>query len=218
MITLKRSILLLCVFCLLSFQQNKIKRIVIAAYREPEMMYGNIKQVIELRSDKIEGEVPQLCPFDTTTFDRQGDPIETKLGVKNGRCLLISYQNKYDKYGKKLETMIDDGNKRIYRYDSNGRIIKSEYYTTSLQLLNYDIYKYDSTGEAMESDRYRGSQDSKPSKEQFEYDLDGFLLSSGHLTYKYLSRDTKGNWTKRTVTSHRFETKIDTITRKITYY
>jgi hypothetical protein len=215
---LKKSILITCVLFLLSFQQNKVGRIIIVAYREPELMYGNIKQVIELRSDKIEGDIPQLCPFDTTTFDRKGDPIETKLGAKNGRCLLVFYKTIYNESGKKLETIVNDGNRKIYKYNDGGRITKSEYYSTSLQLLNYDIYRYNTAGEIMESDHFRGLNDSKPTKTKFECDLDGFLLSNGQLTYKYLSTDTKGNWTKRIITSHRFETKVDTITRKITYY
>src|ERR1700760_1257674 len=116
MINLKRTIFIFCAVCLLSVQQNKVKRIVIVAYRQPELMYGNIKQVIELRSDKIEGDVPQLCPFDTTSFDKNGNPIETRLGVKKGRCLLISYKTMYDGKGKKLETIVNNGNKTIYKF------------------------------------------------------------------------------------------------------
>jgi len=218
---MKKLIFLLVLPLVLSFQQDKTKHIVIVAYREPEMMYGNVKQVIELRPDKIKSDELQLCPFDTTNFDKRGDPIETKLGIKNRHCMLITYSTKYDEHGKRSITIVDDGNKKIYRFDSNDHIVKSENHTTSSQLLDYDIYKYDSAGDIMESDHCRGPYgfgpyDSKPTKTKFECDLNGFLLSIGGLTYKYLSTDANGNWTKRIMIKDRNE--LDTIERKITYY
>jgi len=182
-------------------------------------MYGHIKQVIELRLDKIEGEEPQLCPFDTTSFDKSGNPVETKLGIKQRLCLLITYKTKYDEHDKRLETIVDDGNRTIYKFNGDGYVVKSEYYTTSWQLLDYNTYQYNSAGEIMESDRYGSLRDPKPIKIKFEYDLDGFM-SSVHdgrwqWTFRYLSMDSKGNWTKRIA---KRGDKIDTTTRKITYY
>ncbi|MBS1531863.1 MAG: hypothetical protein JSU01_16265 [Bacteroidetes bacterium] len=220
---LKKSVFIFFALCLSSFQQDKTKRFFIVAYRDPEIMYGNIKQVIELRPDKIEGEEPHLCPYDTTSFDKNGNPIETRLGIKKGRCLLISYKTKYDRQGKKQETMIDDGHKMIYMFNDKGYIVRSEYYSTSSYLLDYNTYEYNSAGEIIESQSYRGQNDSKPTKTKFEFDLDGMLSSiSGdrwHRTYQYLSTDAKGNWTKRTITDHTLgRVNVDTVICKIAYY
>lgn len=215
---IKSIIFIGALFSLLSFQQNKTRRMIIVAYRQPEWMYGNIKQVIELRPDKIKGDEPQLCPFDTTNFDEKGEPIETKLGVKNEHCMLINYRVKYDNHGKKLTTTVDNGDKIIYRYDTDGRIVKSEHYTTSLQLLDYDVYSYDSAGDIAELDRYRGSYGSGPyeTKIKLQCDLNGFLSNMNGLNYKYLATDAHGNWTKRIIIN--IHNEADTVTRKINYY
>ncbi|MGZ4000572.1 MAG: hypothetical protein ACXVIY_08090, partial [Mucilaginibacter sp.] len=128
-----------------------------------------------------------------------------------------------DGHGKKLETIIDNGNKTVYKFDGNGNVIRSEYYATSSQLLEYSIYKYNSAGEMAELDGYRGPDNSRPSKTKFDYDLDGMLTNiSGdrwQQACKYLAIDNKGNWTKKAITSRVFsDVKVDTVVRKITYY
>ncbi|WP_426670748.1 hypothetical protein ACPPVU_05840 [Mucilaginibacter sp. McL0603] len=124
---LKKLLLLLCAFCFLSFRQDKIKRIVIVAYREPELMYGNIKQVIELRPDrKVEGDKPQLVPDDTTLFSKAGDPIRTNFGEKGYAASYVTYYTKYDSSQIRVETAVYVDLKSVYYFDSNGRVTKRE--------------------------------------------------------------------------------------------
>ncbi|MFI5161773.1 MAG: hypothetical protein ACHQHN_10885 [Sphingobacteriales bacterium] len=208
--------LLFVSFCILSFQQSKIKRMVIVAYREPELMYGNIKQVIELRDRVPLGDKTQLVPDDTTLFDKKGDPIRTSFGVKGDNSpSYTTYYTKYDSGQWSKETNVYVGRKLTYYFDHDGRVVKCEE-PGPTQPLSYILYHYNSAGELSGSETYDYHNNLR-FRERFEYDLDGLLISAdGRLIYKYLSRDAIGNWTKRIATWDK--NHIDTVERKIIYY
>ncbi|MBV8389391.1 MAG: hypothetical protein JO080_06295 [Mucilaginibacter sp.] len=186
-------------------------------------MYGNIKQVIELRPDrKPKGDKPQLVPYDTTLFDRMGDPIRTTMGGKGYSVLgyIIRYDTKYDSSKRRVQTTVYTETKTIYSFDNDDSVIKREE-PGPTQPLSSTLYSYNSVGEISsykEYDYYNVLR----STATFEYDLNGFLDHRSYngnypsITYKYLSFDAVGNWTKRIKISNRGG--IDTVTRKITYY
>ncbi|HEX3384708.1 MAG TPA: hypothetical protein VHS53_05955 [Mucilaginibacter sp.] len=223
MTNLKKPIFALCALCLLSFQQENTRRFVLVAFREPELMYGHIRQIIELRPDrKPEGDIPQLVPDDTTTFDKMGDPIQTTLGEISSKAPgYVTYSTKHDSIGRRLETAVYTDIKRVYYFDGNGRVIKREEPGPTTPI-SHRIYFYNSAGELSGYQEY-GYHDSLRETVSFEYDLKGLLERedysiSNHMAkadFTYLSFDEKGNWTKRIISN---EHAADTVERKITYY
>jgi hypothetical protein len=220
---MKNYVLILLVFPLfLQSQKSKPQKLIIVAYREPEIMYGNIKQVIEKRP-YFHTDV-KLPLFDTTTFDRKTNPIETRLGDKEGSCGLVLYQLSNDKSGKKIETIIYSKEVRdIFKFDSGSHLTKSRpnkaYYTS---------YTVDDVNGVIEA-ALLGANKKIGVKEKYKYH-EGVLSEldiwsklkelRGKNFYKYLSIDKNGNWTKRIVIykNENSGPKADTVVRKITYY
>ena len=229
--SLNKSILIFCFSGLLSFQQDDPKETIIVAYREPEMMYGKVQLLIERRTHKrVIGYMAHTVAEDTSFFDRDGDPIETRVGNGNDSSLLeITYETKHDVRGRRLETTIyDNGGRSVCKYDSNGYAIKWENYNNaqnSTQPVSYTIFTHNAVGEITELVTY-GYPGNAVVKEEREYSSDGLLLNKnfdgGQFKEhnQYISRDKKGNWTKKVniVLRNNLPYSRDTIKRKITYY
>ena len=116
---INKSIILLILSLGFSNFSSEPRKLVVTYYQEPEILNGRIKQLIEIRPTH-DGDVPELCPIDTTNFDKKGDAIETILSTNTHTCVVNHYLNKYDKDGNKTETIvngIDNNDKVIYKFN-----------------------------------------------------------------------------------------------------
>jgi len=210
--------------------QKTIKTLVVSHTR-PEILSGQVKQLIEIRSES--SSEFKLCPIDTTFFDKDGNPIETRQGTGKYSCVISKYADKYDTSGKKTETTFYDDNLRnVFKYDSVGNIIQLKHYRKfqTMQLLAESTFNYDADNNINEivSHSFTGLL---ISKELLTYDDKGFVSEDDcyfrgkqlrfELFHKYISLDRQGNWTKK-IDVIKYATgsapSTDTIERKITYY
>jgi hypothetical protein len=217
-----KSVFSLIPFWLLfSSQMNNSPKLVIVAYREPETMFGEIKQVIETRLN-VHAE-PALCRVDTTFFDKNTNPVEARLGDNGHNCITIYYVVNYDKTGKKAEKIIYSSIRTdTFETDKFGHLTKSH---DAQGFISYTI-----NNTHIEASVLYRRPDSVLLKQQYKYSSNGLLsefdfytnkdVLKGTCSYTYLSIDHYGNWTKRVL--HYKEnfggTVADTIIRKITYY
>ncbi len=219
---IKNASLLFTFWLFFTSQKNTQSNLVIVAYREPETMFGEIKQVIETRLN-VHTE-PALCRVDTTYFDKNTNPVETRLGDSGHNCVIIHYILNDDVKGKKVEKIIYSNTRTDTFKTDKSELLKN------FSSLKRDYTSYTINNSHVATVIFYRSKDDSALKEQFKYLPSGLLsevdfysnkdVLKGTCSYAYLSIDQHGNWTKRV--SHYREnfgvTVADTIIRKITYY
>jgi len=219
------AIIIIGISFLSSLQRERAFKTIKLGHNYPETLNGKVKQLIEINFINAE---PAPCPYDTSNFDRNGNPIEehSGTGYKGHTCSVTKYSEKYNKGGLKIATIASVGQDIVtYKYGDNGKIVESisgndqhfYLYNSRNNLIGSILssafkpkrmipekkYKYSDREYLIEEDIYRGN--AKP------------IIK---INYTYLIFDKKGNWLKRISVyndiHHRKST--DTVQRKISYY
>jgi hypothetical protein len=232
-----RPILIYIIFITLLFTCKKrpatinIKPITLnfcSSYPAPERLNGRVKRLITV----MQSLVGIFSPIDTTYFDKKGN---TTISTGNGRFgkILEKVTSKYNKNGQKLNSTvkiyeyafggIDDSSTSVFKYNDSGYISSlKRYYSEPQGYIDSVLYKYNKTGDLVEINNgiitdlkyvhHLLTEDTmyyppKGLKTEFSFSRN---------TYKYLSFDKKGNWTKRI--EYLGKEKYWMVSREITYY
>jgi len=187
---------------------------------------GNVKQVNETNSFSFGRS-------DTTLFNEDGIPIETRIGAEKGPSAIIKYDIIDDTPLKIAVIRNERWAKTVYLWDSLGHIVRSMDYPGHLYSGDHSMdkpfsgrnYKYDLKGNLIEID-IKSVEPERLDTIRKNYDTNSNLIEmidrerpSVNSTYKYFSFDQENNWTKRLIIRKYINRIIvDTIKRKITYY
>jgi len=227
---LKLSILLAAVIFITSYSCTRKREKqpitwLYGGYGNVEMIYGNVKQVIEEPFDK--NALPNHLEY---TFDKKGDVIKVE-NIYVGGVTTIKYNTIY-KNGKKVKSIGIESNGEgkvfgspdVYKYDKYGHIIS---FGTMMNvagkrdsIFDTSRFRYDNAGYLVEED-----EDLTIHKYRYLYNEKGEMtgLERAHTddwskfrdfkkdTVRYILIDSKNNWLK----AIRFG---DTLSRRITYY
>ena len=120
-----KTIIIMGISFISSSQKEETSKTISLAHHFPEVLNGKIKQLVEINFVDAE---PAPCPYDTSYFDINGNPIEERSGTgsKGNNCSVTKYSEKYDKGGLKIETIASVNQNVVnYRYGDNGKIIES---------------------------------------------------------------------------------------------
>jgi hypothetical protein len=167
-------------------------------------------------------------------FDKDGNRFK---GRRRMNISVFNYNTFYKNDGERKIICKDYAMKKIYLFDKNGTLTRSDEYQTNGQLTSRGIYKYDDKHRLIEINFYT-DKDSLYEQDIYKFNdknlvterstfwdennLQKHLLQAQYI-YNYVSFDRFGNWIKRNQkeieSGNRAESVTDKIViRKITYY
>jgi len=203
------SFMTLCFFSCKRQKQRKTTKFLL------ETLNGQVKELDEIWLCPPADPQSEFnyCFTNTTTFDENGDPIQT---IFAGGPSKFTYG--WDSSGNKIETRLDFDHAHIYTIAADGHVLK--YKVADFD--DYTLYKYDNNGDIIESiDHSFYANSRNPDRDGSKYiysnsptwhiETRGFLYDNAHhlleekitdkqhgnMFYEYKSFDLENNWTKR---------------------